>query len=91
MGKADVSTTINRSVEDVFAVVSNFEHDSKWSSATIEDKITSAGPSAWAQPHASSASFSGGASRAKQRSPSSSRTDEARCRARPDRSRSEVR
>lgn len=44
MGKAEVSTTINRSVEDVFAVVSNFEHNAKWSSATIEDKITSAGP-----------------------------------------------
>ena len=44
MGKAEVSTTIKRSVEDVFAVVSNFEHNAKWSSATIEDQITSEGP-----------------------------------------------
>lgn len=44
MGKAEVSTTISRSVEDVFAIVSNFEHNAKWSSATIEDKITSDGP-----------------------------------------------
>lgn len=44
MGKAEVSTTINRSVEDVFSVVSNFEHNATWSSATIEDKITSEGP-----------------------------------------------
>lgn len=44
MGQAEVNTTINRSVEDVFAVVSNFEHNAKWSSATIEDKITSPGP-----------------------------------------------
>ena len=44
MGKAEVSITINRSVEDVFAVLSNFEHNAKWSSATIEDKITSPGP-----------------------------------------------
>ena len=44
MGKAEVTTTINRPVEDVFAVVSNFEHNTKWSSATIEDRITSPGP-----------------------------------------------
>jgi len=44
MGNAEVTTTIDRSVEDVFAVVSNFEHNAKWSSATIEDKITSPGP-----------------------------------------------
>lgn len=44
MGKAEVSTTINRSVEDVFAVLSNVEDTPKWSSAALEDKITSAGP-----------------------------------------------
>ncbi|MDQ2934690.1 MAG: SRPBCC family protein [Chloroflexota bacterium] len=44
MGKVEASITIHRSVEDVFAVVSNFEHNSKWSSATVEDKITSPGP-----------------------------------------------
>lgn len=44
MGKAEASITINRSVEDVFAVISNFEHNARWSSATIEDKITSPGP-----------------------------------------------
>jgi uncharacterized membrane protein len=44
MGKVEVSITIHRSVEDVFAVISNFEHNSKWSSATVEDKITSPGP-----------------------------------------------
>ncbi|HUG30842.1 MAG TPA: SRPBCC family protein [Candidatus Limnocylindria bacterium] len=44
MGEAEVSITINRSVEDVFAVISNFEHNAEWSSATVEDKITSPGP-----------------------------------------------
>ncbi len=44
MAKADVSTTIKRPVEDVFAVLSNPENSPKWSSAALECKITSAGP-----------------------------------------------
>jgi uncharacterized protein YndB with AHSA1/START domain len=44
MAKAEVSTTIKRPVEDVFAVLSNPEDSPKWSSAALEAKITSAGP-----------------------------------------------
>jgi uncharacterized membrane protein len=44
MAKADVSTTINRPVEDVFAVLSNPENSPKWSSSWVESKITSVGP-----------------------------------------------
>ncbi|MDQ2933749.1 MAG: SRPBCC family protein [Chloroflexota bacterium] len=44
MAKADVSTTIKRPVEDVFAVLSNPENSPKWSSASLEAKITSTGP-----------------------------------------------
>lgn len=44
MARAEVSTTINRPVEDVFAVVSNPESSPKWSSASLESTKTSAGP-----------------------------------------------
>jgi uncharacterized membrane protein len=44
MAKAEVSTTIKRPVEDVFAVIINFENRPKWSSGSLESKITSAGP-----------------------------------------------
>jgi len=42
--KAEVSITIKRSVEDVFAVLSNVEDTPKWSSNALEEKMTSAGP-----------------------------------------------
>jgi uncharacterized membrane protein len=38
------TTTINRSVGDVFAVLSKLEDTPKWSSTAIEAKMTSAGP-----------------------------------------------
>ena len=44
MATAELSTTINRPVEDVFAVMSNVEDNPKWSSAALEAKQTSAGP-----------------------------------------------
>lgn len=44
MAKAEVSTTINRSVEDVSAIPSNVEDTPKWSSNALEEKMTSAGP-----------------------------------------------
>jgi uncharacterized protein YndB with AHSA1/START domain len=44
MAKIEVSTVINRPVEDVFAVLSNEENRSKWSSTTIEVTKTSEGP-----------------------------------------------
>ncbi len=44
MAKFDVSTTIKRPVQDVFAVISNVENNPKWSSAALESKQTSAGP-----------------------------------------------
>ena len=44
MAKAEVSITIKRPVEDVFAVLSNPENSPKWSSASLESKTTSAGP-----------------------------------------------
>jgi uncharacterized protein YndB with AHSA1/START domain len=44
MARAEVSTTIKRPVEDVFAVLSNPENSPKWSSSSLESKITSAGP-----------------------------------------------
>lgn len=44
MGKFDVSTTIKRPVEDVFAVISNPEDSPKWSSTSLEAKQTSPGP-----------------------------------------------
>ncbi len=43
MARAEVSTTIKRPVEDVFAVLSNPENSPKWSSASLEAKITSSG------------------------------------------------
>jgi uncharacterized membrane protein len=39
-----MSITINRSVEDVFAVLSNIENDPKYSSLVVEATKTSAGP-----------------------------------------------
>ena len=44
MAKIEVSTVINRPVEEVFAVLSNEEKRPKWSSTTIEVKKTSEGP-----------------------------------------------
>ena len=43
MAKLEISTVINRPVEEVFAVVSNFENGPKWNSGSIEVKKTSAG------------------------------------------------
>lgn len=42
--EAEVSITIKRSVEDVFAVLSDVEATPKWSSNALEEKMTSAGP-----------------------------------------------
>jgi hypothetical protein len=44
MAKAEISTTIKRPVEDVFAMISNIENNPKWSSGVLEAKITSVGP-----------------------------------------------
>ena len=44
MAKAEVSTTIKRPVEDVFAVISNIENNPKWSSGVLDAKQTSPGP-----------------------------------------------
>jgi uncharacterized membrane protein len=44
MAKIEVSTVINRPVEEIFAVLSNEETRPKWSSTTIEVKKTSEGP-----------------------------------------------
>jgi len=44
MLKIETSIVINRPVEEVFAVLSNVENNSKWSSAFLEAKQTSAGP-----------------------------------------------
>jgi uncharacterized membrane protein len=41
--KAEVSITIERSMEDVFAVLSNVEDTPKWSSNAVEEKMTSEG------------------------------------------------
>jgi len=38
------STTIQRPVEDVFAVMSNPANDHRWSSAVVEAELTSPGP-----------------------------------------------
>jgi len=44
MARAEISTTIKRPVEDVFAVISNVEINPKWSSGAVEAKQTSPGP-----------------------------------------------
>lgn len=44
MARVEVSTTINRPVEDVWRVISNVEDNPKWSSAALEAKKTSPGP-----------------------------------------------
>jgi uncharacterized protein YndB with AHSA1/START domain len=44
MAKIEVSTVINRPVEEVFAVLSNEENRPKWSSTTVEVKKISEGP-----------------------------------------------
>ncbi len=44
MARMDVSTTIKRPVEDVWAVMSNVENNPKWSSFALEAKQTSTGP-----------------------------------------------
>jgi uncharacterized membrane protein len=44
MARAEMSTVINRPIEDVFAVLSKVENNPKWSSAALEAEQTSAGP-----------------------------------------------
>ena len=44
MARIQVSTVINRPVEEVFGVLSNDENRPKWSSTTIDVKKTSEGP-----------------------------------------------
>lgn len=44
MATLEISTVINRPVEEVFAFVSNPENSPKWSSLSREVTITSAGP-----------------------------------------------
>ena len=44
MARAEVSTTIKRPVEDVFAVVSDPESSPKWSAGSLEATKTSEGP-----------------------------------------------
>ena len=44
MARAEVSTTIKRSAEDVWAVISNVENNPRWSSFALEAKQTSPGP-----------------------------------------------
>jgi len=44
MAKLEISTVINRPVEEVFAVLGNPENTPKWSSGSSEVKITSEGP-----------------------------------------------
>lgn len=44
MARLESSVTINRPVEEVFAFLSNYENDPKWSSATVEGTKTSEGP-----------------------------------------------
>lgn len=44
MARAEVSTTIKRPVEDVWAMISNVENHPKWSSFALEAKQTSPGP-----------------------------------------------
>jgi uncharacterized membrane protein len=44
MLKIESNIVINRPIEEVFAVLSNFENNPKWSSAFLEAKKTSEGP-----------------------------------------------
>ena len=44
MAKLEISTVINRPVEEVFAFVSNYENLPKWNSLSSEVKKTSEGP-----------------------------------------------
>jgi len=44
MARAEVSTTINRPVEDVFAVIIHVENSPKWTSSSLEARQTSPGP-----------------------------------------------
>ena len=44
MAQMEISATIKRPVEDVWAVISNVENNPKWSSAALEAKQTSPGP-----------------------------------------------
>ena len=44
MARAEVSTTIKRPIEEVFAVLSDFSNNSKWPSGSVETKKTSDGP-----------------------------------------------
>ncbi len=45
MARAEVSTTINRPIEEVFALLSDFSNNPKWASGSVEaPKKTSDGP-----------------------------------------------
>jgi carbon monoxide dehydrogenase subunit G len=44
MAKLEISTVINRPVEEVFAFLSDYENNPKWISGSIEVKKTSEGP-----------------------------------------------
>jgi uncharacterized protein YndB with AHSA1/START domain len=44
MAQFEISTVINRPVEEVFAVLSNYENNPKWFPSAIEVKQTSEGP-----------------------------------------------
>jgi uncharacterized membrane protein len=44
MGEFKISTTINRPLEEVFAVVSRIENNPKWSSVVLNAEQTSPGP-----------------------------------------------
>ena len=44
MAQFEISTVINRPLEEVFAFASNYENNSQWISGIIEVKKTSAGP-----------------------------------------------
>lgn len=44
MAKAEVSVTINRPLEDVFAVLTDVEKTAKWASNAVEEHWTTPGP-----------------------------------------------
>lgn len=44
MAQFEISTVINRPIEEVFAFASNYENNSQWISGVIEVKKTSEGP-----------------------------------------------
>ena len=44
MAKAEVSVTIDRPLEDVFAVLTDVEKTATWSAPTVEEHWTTPGP-----------------------------------------------